>query len=230
MRVFATSDMHGNLDGLDPTGCDIVVIAGDFAKLSGFGKWHLHDQKKWVEKKFFKWIESYPGIEFIVVPGNHDLCFDSMKTTWITGLDWRLDFPLNAHLLVDKEVEVKGLRVYGTPHIPVISHTWAFETPADKLRELYSKIPSGLDILVTHSPPHIPGSSIDRSVQFGGDRAFGSNELSEEVIAKKPRFLFCGHIHSGTHGGVKFDSCMVYNVSRVDESYEIAYEPTIIDV
>lgn len=43
MRVFATSDMHGNLEGLDPSGCDIVVVAGDFAKLSGFGKWHLHD-------------------------------------------------------------------------------------------------------------------------------------------------------------------------------------------
>ena len=37
MRIMATSDLHGNLDGLDLTGADVVVLAGDVAPLRGRG-------------------------------------------------------------------------------------------------------------------------------------------------------------------------------------------------
>ena len=46
----------------------------------------------------------------------------------------------------------------------------------------------------------------------------------------RPRIVFCGHIHTGQHGGVEFESSRVYNVSRLDENYEIAYEPTWVEV
>ena len=35
MRIMATSDLHGNLNGLDPTGADVVLWAGDIAPLKG---------------------------------------------------------------------------------------------------------------------------------------------------------------------------------------------------
>lgn len=87
MRIMATSDLHGNLEGLDPKGADVVVLAGDVAPLKGRGLWHINDQS-----------------------------------------------------------------------------------------------------------------------------------------------LLCGHIHTGQHGGVDFESTRVYNVSRLDERYEIAYEPTWVDI
>ena len=34
---MATSDLHGNLEGLDPKGADVVVLAGDIAPLRGRG-------------------------------------------------------------------------------------------------------------------------------------------------------------------------------------------------
>ena len=37
-------------------------------------------------------------------------------------------------------------------------------------------------------------------------------------------------IHTGQHGGVDFESTRVYNVSRLDERYEIAYEPTWVEI
>ena len=43
------------------------------------------------------------------------------------------------------------------------------------------------------------------------------------------RFVFCGHIHTGLHGGVDVESCRVYNVSRLDERYDIAFEPTWVE-
>ena len=45
MRIMATSDLHGNLEGLDPKGADVVVLAGDIAPLRGRGPWHINDQK-----------------------------------------------------------------------------------------------------------------------------------------------------------------------------------------
>ena len=52
MRIMATSDLHGKLEGLDPTGADVVVLAGDIAPLRGRGAWHINDQKKWINKRF----------------------------------------------------------------------------------------------------------------------------------------------------------------------------------
>ena len=68
-------------------------------------------------------------------------------------------------------------------------------------------------------------------VTLNGGR--GSNlksKLTEAIIEKRPRIVFCGHIHTGQHGGVDFLKSRVYNVSRLDERYEIAYEPTWVDV
>ena len=51
MRIMATSDLHGNLEGLDPKGADVVVFAGDVAPLRGRGPWHINDQKKWIKER-----------------------------------------------------------------------------------------------------------------------------------------------------------------------------------
>ena len=67
MRIMATSDLHGNLDGPDPTGADVVVLAGDVAPLRGRGPWHINDQKKWINKRFREWTASYPDIQFVVI-------------------------------------------------------------------------------------------------------------------------------------------------------------------
>ena len=82
---------------------------------------------------------------------------------------------------------------------------------------------------MTHSPPHIPDCDVDRSLQTDSEH-FGSPELTEAVIEKRPHIVFCGHIHTGQHGGVEFASSRIYNVSRLDENYEIAYEPTWVEV
>jgi Icc-related predicted phosphoesterase len=55
-------------------------------------------------------------------------------------------------------------------------------------------------------------------------------KLTKAIIDKQPRFVFCGHIHTGRHGGVDFEGSRIYNVSRVDENYEIAYPPTWVEV
>ena len=231
MKIYAVSDMHGNLDGLDPAGYDVVVVAGDFALLDGFGKWRVYEQKKWVQDEFFKWICRYPDVQFVVVPGNHDMFADPNYQAAYRDMNFSMSWPLNAKFLVNSGCEIGGVRFWGTPNVPIINYRWAFESDPNILCRCFSEIPENTDVLVSHAPPHIPGAFVDVSLEYGTDSpAYGSRELADAVLEKKPRYLFCGHIHSGCHGRTAFGDTAVYNVSRVNESYEIAYEPTTLEI
>lgn len=226
MKIFAVSDMHGQLDELDPSGCDIAVIAGDFAPMKGWGVWHINDQVKWINKKFVPWCEKYPEVEFIVIPGNHDLF--AVRGDVPTKAAWSK----NIHFLVDKIVEVKGLRIAGSSWIPPISGLWAFETSGEiELERKFSWIPEGLDVLITHTPPFVEGWNIDVSLQTQSPH-FGSVALTDTIRRAKPRMVFCGHIHTGEHHEHILSheygtTTKVYNVSRLNEDYCIAYEPLV---
>ena len=92
--------------------------------------------------------------------------------------------------------------------------------------------PKGADVVVLAgdiAPLRISGSDVDRSLQTDSEH-FGSPELAEAIMEKHSRFVFCGHIHTGQHGGEEFGSSRIYNVSRLDERYEVAYEPTWVEV
>jgi Icc-related predicted phosphoesterase len=231
MKILATSDLHGNLSDLNFDNIDIVVIAGDFAELKGGGKWHWYDQKKWINKKFIPMVEKHPSTQFCIVPGNHDMIFDQHYINAYPDINFNVHFPQNVHLLIDKLIEINGIKIYGTPWIPIISYRWAFESSNEKLKYKFGMIPDNVDILITHTPPHISNDClIDRSIQWGGLEAFGSTELAQAIFEKSPKYVFCGHIHSGTHECVNFNNSKIFNVSRVDERYEIAYEPTIIEI
>ena len=230
MKILATSDLHGNREGMSGADREIAGIAGGFACMAGNRKWDAFGQEKWIEKQLIPLISSYNKTQFVCVSGNHDFCMDP-KVQARYRMDWRISWPSNSHVLLDSGCEINGLKIYGTPYVPIISYYWAFEAEHDALQKAFAKIPSGLDILVTHSPPRISGEAIDISLQSGADsEAFGSSELTQALFYKQPRFCFCGHIHSGFHGPVKFEGTTIYNVSRVDERYEIAYEPIILEL
>lgn len=238
MRIMAVSDLHGELAGIDPTGADVVVIAGDVAPLRGRTPWHLREQAAWVNEEFREWTSSFPGVAFVVVPGNHDFFAlrppapgghgrggaDNADDEWLG-----YGFSANVRFLVGAGAEVAGLRFFGTPWVPVISGAWAFEAGHDELTAEFAKIPAGLDVLITHSPPRVPGSDIDRSLQTNSPH-FGSPELTNAILAKRPRLAFCGHVHSGAHGAVAYEGMRLFNVSRLDERYAIAYPPTVVEV
>lgn len=231
MKVYAISDMHGNLDGLNPAGCDVCIIAGDFAELKGFGKWRVIEQRDWVQDVFCSWVGAYPKVQFVIVPGNHDLFADPKYSAMWPGAVRPVVWPSNARMLVNSGCEIGGTAFWGSPNVPVINYRWAFESEHDKLSEVFSAIPSGVDVLVTHSPPRIPNQLVDVSLEHGmGSERFGSAELAQVILDRRPRFLFCGHIHSGDHACREFGGCSVCNVSRVNESYEIAYGPAVVEL
>lgn len=233
MKVLVTSDTHGQLDGLEELfqDCELICFAGDIAPTKGFGQWHVYDQKKWIEKKLNSWAEKYPSKQFVFTPGNHDFFPIGKQKFGDIGHDWTCHFADNIHMLIDQEVIIDELRIYGTPWVPIINYRWAFEAEHDELVNHFLKIPADVDILLTHAAPHLSDREpIDRSLQNGGYEAFGSNELTQMIYEKTPRYAFCGHIHSGMHDRIDVGTTQCYNVSRVDERYEIAYTPLIQEI
>ena len=73
MKIYAISDMHGQLEGLDPKGMDLVLIAGDFARLERLDFIGVCNQVDWVQRKFCAWCANYPQTKFCLIPGNHDI-------------------------------------------------------------------------------------------------------------------------------------------------------------
>ena len=233
MKIMATSDLHGNLEGLDPTGADIVVLAGDIAPLRGRGAWHINDQKKWINKRFREWTASFPDIQFVVIPGNHDFWL----TDYLAG-KIECELPPNFHLLLDKEEIFYGLHFYGTPWVPWINGKWCFEASDKTLEYEFAGIPKGIDVLITHSPPEIKHKFVDISMTHDKRywRHFGSAALTKEIQAKAPHIVFCGHIHTGDHKCNVINTTsaphnsLCYNVSRVDEKYQVTYPLTVLKV
>lgn len=231
IRIAATSDIHGFLDGLDEevreVNPHVLVIAGD-----------IHpcrldiDADTWFRKKFFPMVSEWAkkSIHVVAIPGNHDFWLSDYLSGKI-----ECELPPNFHLLLDKEETVYGLRFYGTPWVPWINGKWCFEASDRTLEYEFSKIPDGVDILISHSPPQIEHQLIDISTQYDKRywRHFGSKALLAQIHKASPRTLFCGHIHSGKHTAVRIECsygtvCYAHNVSRVNEQYNIAYGLTTV--
>ena len=110
MRIMATSDLHGNLEGLDPKGADVVILAGDVAPLRGRGPWHINDQKNWINTQFREWTASYPDIQFVVIPGNHACYPRAHILVKGPGFDWKSEFSPMFHFVGDRGTEIEGIK------------------------------------------------------------------------------------------------------------------------
>ena len=229
MKLFATSDLHGHLEGLDPSGCGIVFIAGDFSPLAGFDFASLKKQQRWIKDRFFPWCAGYPETTFCVIAGNHDLTLEHPE-------EWPVSWPGNVLYLQDSGAEVKGLKIYGTPWVPYIQGRWAFEERFyGELYGHFRDIPGGIDILLTHTPPVYPDAKIDISPNVADCPHFGSVELSEAIERVKPSLVFCGHIHPGDHAPYTVrhkdgSATVVRNVSRLDNDYRVAFPPAVVEL
>ena len=81
MKTLATSDMHGNLDGINLDGIDLALFAGDIAPLRDISAWDVYGQLKWMNKDFYDFCMAWPKTKVVFIPGNHDF-FPTIKETF----------------------------------------------------------------------------------------------------------------------------------------------------
>jgi Icc-related predicted phosphoesterase len=172
MRISFVSDLHCRWE-VRVKECDLLICCGDMTNIGG-------DKEL---ARFNQWIGEQPANKKIYISGNHDLMFKK-------NCNFAKSLITNAEYLEDSLIEIEGLKIYGSPWIPIINWSWAFEANSERLKERWKKIPEGVDILVTHSPPYEIMDACYRG------RRFGCANLRREVLSRiKPKIHVFGHIH-----------------------------------
>lgn len=218
MKICALSDLHGTLVNINEP-IDLVILCGDVCPV------YCHTttfQEEWLHDEFIEWINSLPlneGGKVVMCAGNHDFWFEKATKEYIDNFvsltNGRLIYLCDSeytHKYGDKEY-----RIYGTPYCKKFGD-WAFMEKYPELKQRYSHIPEGLDILFTHDAAQIAALGLIKEGRWAGEDA-GNVELADAVVTKKPKYYFCGHIHSGTHNLMKYGDTFAANVAIMNEDY-----------
>lgn len=204
MQILAISDLHGNLPYIPE--CDLLLLGGDYCPTR-----NTDQEFRFIDGKFREWLKQIPAKHIVGIGGNHDFILEE-DIDLAKGLPW--------HYLENDGIELEGVKIYGTPNTPYYGN-WAFMRTERELKEIYARIPEGLNILLSHGPAN---GYLDRTEE--GVHA-GSIELKIRIKETKPKTVISGHIHEAR--GVQHDpDTQYYNVSYVNRQLEPKFNPTSI--
>jgi 3',5'-cyclic AMP phosphodiesterase CpdA len=187
ITVVAAADLHGHLPAVGP--CDLLVLAGDLAPYD-----IERDRARceaWFAGAFADWLAGSGAAETVAIAGNHDFWAEGLPGgahAQLFGADWTY--------LQDAALTTRsGLEVYGTPWTRD-DYDSAFEAPVEDLARRWAAIPGGLDILITHCPPHGHG---DEVTEAGATTHMGTEAMAAAIARARPRLVVYGHAHQA-HG------------------------------
>lgn len=209
MKIIAIGDTHRNHWNLKIPKCDIFIFTGD-AELNSLLA--IHDFNDWLGTIDVNYAR-------IIINGNHDTEGERI------GKQWCKQIFTNAIYLENDGVEIAGLKIWGSPYTPIFM-SWAYMRPrgSQDLKDIWSQVPENLDILIGHGMPYqILDWSNFENVNVGCEI------LQREVFKKKPRYYFGGHLHESC-GHVEKEGIQFYNVSILDEYYQLVNKPTIVNI
>jgi len=203
LRVVFIADTHNNTPPV-PDG-DVLVHAGD---LTGHGT-----PREVIQVGL--WLNSLPHKHKVVIPGNHDFLFEKDANHALSLLNCDVTY------LQESAALVAGLRIWGSPRTPRF-YDWAFNVDrGEAIRRYWGMIPSGLDILVTHGPPH---GILDTT--NSGESA-GCEELANAIARVRPRVHAFGHIHEPGGSTKEMDGTVFVNCAS---GYRSEHLPVVMDV
>lgn len=176
LRIVALADTHlyhrelGEL----PQG-DVLIHAGDLLQRGDLDE--LDDAADW--------LLGQPHRHKVLVPGNHDQC---LALHW-DAASARLQ-QTGLTILRHEALEIEGLKLWGSPTTPM-PWSWAFALPrgSAELKARWAQIPAGLDLLITHGPPHGVGDSGSSGLHYG------CSDLKAAVEQTQPVAHLFGHVH-----------------------------------
>lgn len=129
----------------------------------------------------------------------------------------------NVSLLKDKSVQIKNIKIVGLDYF--VDSSWCKEFNIEDKKELQKskketarvkavlKKFGNLEILLCHQPPY----GILDKVNFSGapkswiGKHAGSKVILDYVKKKKPKYVFCGHIHEARGVGI-VGKTIIYNL------------------
>ena len=205
-RIVALSDTHRNHWNIKVPKCDLFIFGGD-AEINGILP--LHD--------FNDWLGIIPAKHKIVVGGNHDTYLEFL------GKDECKRLLTNCTYLENEFLYLEGFKIWGSPFSPFFNN-WSFMRYDNDLKEIWAAIPLETEILITHCPPF---GVLDQVLPK--DDSQGSRTLKDRVKEVHPYLHLFGHIHEG-YGKYTDGKTDYYNMSVLDEQYQVANPVTVIEV
>ena len=211
-KIVAISDMHGQLPD-DLPACDVLVIGGDICPdfLRGYANGATR-QAYWLDTAFREWLWAQEAEAIVGIAGNHDFVLENWGLV-PGGLPWTY--------LQDSGIAVCGKKFWGTPWVPNLP-SWAFYGSPGALQARSDLVPADVDVLITHGPPY-------GTLDYVHGQHVGEEAILRAIRDQRPGKVVCGHIHSA-HGQADLHYSEVFNVSILDEAYEVAYSYTEINL
>jgi len=215
VRCVCISDTHTHHWELDVPRGDVLLHAGDVLLESRGADAASLEQLD----DFDKWLSTQPHPFKVLIAGNHD---GAMAALGPEGVHKRIT---SAIYLEDTTIECANLRIHGSPLSFGHSDNSAFQPRPDcnggyNESLALERIPNDLDILITHGPG---GSG---PMTFGR----GSAALAERVVAVRPRFCVCGHLHTRHGAEVTKEGVVVVNASSANFLYAVVRPPIVFDL
>ena len=189
LTILAISDTHELHREIDVPRGDLLIHAGDFTMFSKSAAAILD---------FNDWLGELPHRWKVCVPGNHEFFLEAHPS--------RRRLISNATLLINKGIEVVGLKIWGSPTTPLYGGAFGMNSPDDRMK-LWARISGDVDILLTHAPPY---GILDQSL--GTANHAGCPQLLDAVQRLKPKLHIFGHAH-GVHGVVSSDDTLFVNAA-----------------
>lgn len=183
-KIKHISDTHGYHSLLEiEDDIDIIIHSGDFSNFRDFYK------NEPEARDFLNWYANVPVKHKVLIAGNHDAYPATFNKAFRS-----ICKELNIIYLENKDVEIEGLVIWGSPITPSYGD-WHFMKDRAKMDAFYKNIPSEADIVVTHGPPK---GILDLSYSPVGTLEFcGCKSLRNHILNRvKPKLHLFGHIHN----------------------------------
>jgi predicted phosphohydrolase len=180
LRFVCVSDTHNEIDKIHIPSGDVFIHCGDAVN-------HRTSSRDIVE--FNDFVGKLPHKYKLFISGNHCVCLNPKRP------DRSQKILSNMIYLQDQLIDIKGVRIYGSPWRPkrgCFYRAEAFGYDAKDIRaDKWSNIPDDIDILLTHGPPY----SI-RDYNSSTKEPLGCPGLLDEIVTRvRPRIHLFGHMH-----------------------------------
>lgn len=230
MKILATSDTHGLnlkseiynrliLDAINKNKPDVVTFSGDIFPNNNCNPKSDKGQYNYFKYTIIPFVEKY-NFKLVFTLGNHDY----LSPILIEQLIHEYKLCDRIFLLLDKSVVIDGVKFYGTPwSLPFCN--WNYQAHEQYIDEILGEMPSDVDVMLCHQPPF--GYN---DVVVGEGEHIGSVQMYKKIVEKQPKYVLCGHIHTGSHEISNVGKTKIRNVSLLDESYNETFLPFLFDI
>ncbi|MDH5255012.1 MAG: metallophosphatase domain-containing protein [Gammaproteobacteria bacterium] len=202
MKITIISDTHGEHEKLGRLTGDVLVHCGDMFNMFSPNGDDVERMDEWFGKQSFDLI--------LCIGGNHDFPLSARAASGAPRFR-------NATYLEGSSHVHEGIHFYGAPWIPELDGQAFFRTPQELRRE-WAKIPTGVDVLITHSPPAGVLDVSSRKLQLG------CGHLAARLRDVAPRLHCFGHVHASA-GTVTAGNTTFVNAAMVNSQYRLARRP-----